>query len=105
MAERLAGETGAHDVDRFHLVPVDGCQVAEVRCFGPVVGEQLVAVLGNFRVPGEGRAEVRFDSHVEAAVPGAERSEPHTSEPSSMRIQPSPGTKRNPQTVVLLLFK
>jgi hypothetical protein len=39
MAERLAWETGAHDVDRFDLVPVDGGQVAEVRHTGPMMVE------------------------------------------------------------------
>ena len=45
MAERLAREPGADDVDGFDLVPVDLRQVAQVRHAGPVVGEQLVAVL------------------------------------------------------------
>ena len=71
MAERLAWKPGAHHVDRFHLAPVDLRQVAEGQDAGPVVGEQLVAVLVDLRIPGEGRAVMMLDGHVEAAVPGA----------------------------------
>jgi hypothetical protein len=39
MGERLAWKPGAHDVDRFDLVPVDGGQVAEVWHTGPMMVE------------------------------------------------------------------
>jgi len=72
MAERLARETGAHNVDRFHLTPgveTDLRQVAEVRHTGPMMVEQLVAVLVDLRTPGKGRAVMMLDGHIQAPVP------------------------------------
>ena len=45
------------------------------------MGEQLVAVFVDFRVPGKVRAVMGFDGHVEAAITRAERPEAHRSHP------------------------
>jgi hypothetical protein len=72
-----ARETAAEDVDRFHLCPVDGGDVAEVRDAGEPHGEHLRGVGVGLDVPGDGAADDRLDSEVERADPGEQRPDPH----------------------------
>jgi len=77
-ADVLAGESGAQDVDRLDLVPVDGGDVAVVGDVGPVVGEDLrgvlVLVVGVvLAVPGDGSAEDFLYGLVQPPVSRAER--------------------------------
>jgi hypothetical protein len=103
VGERLAWKPGAHDVHRFDPVPVDGRQIAEVRHVGPVVGQQLVAALVDFRVPGKVCAVMGFDGHVEAAIARAERSEAHHSSGGVVDANPALIWRMaaRPSTVVL----
>jgi|TARA_R100000093_G_scaffold40844_1_gene21359 hypothetical protein len=72
MAERLAWEPGADDVDGFDLVPVEHGQVAQVRHSRMVRSEHLRCVLVYLRAPDGFDVEHLADAGFEAAVSRAQ---------------------------------
>jgi hypothetical protein len=66
----LAGKPAAEDVHRRDGVPVDGGDVAEVRGFGPVVGEDAGDGFVDLREPDRLRPEDFLDGEIESSVAG-----------------------------------
>jgi len=64
----LAGEPAAEDVHRWHGVPVDGGDVAEVRGVWPVVGEDAGDGFVDLREPDRASTKDFLDGEVEPAV-------------------------------------
>ena len=77
MAEWLAWEAAAKDVDRLHFGPVEDGEIAQVRDAGETCLEYPVAVLVDLGVPRDGRSVVGGDSQIQTPVSRAERSDRH----------------------------
>jgi hypothetical protein len=69
----LAGEPAAEDVHRWHRVPVDGGDVAEIRGVGPVVGEDARDGFVDLREPDRSGSEDFLNGEVESAVTREQR--------------------------------
>jgi len=69
----LAREPAAEDVDRRYGVPVDGGDVAEVGCVGPVLGEDAGDGIVDLGEPDRLCSEDFFGGEVESAVAGEQR--------------------------------
>lgn len=69
----LTGEPATEDVHRWHGVPVDGGDVAEVRGIGPVVREDARDGFVDLGEPDRSSVEDFLDGEIESAVAGEQR--------------------------------
>ena len=74
----LARESADEDVHGLDLTPVDGRDVAKIRSFGPVAGEDAGDWLVEFREPCRSSVEDVLDGEVEAAVAAEQRPDPES---------------------------
>jgi hypothetical protein len=68
MRERLTRVTRRQDVDRFHGPEIHAGDVAVVRDVGPVMVENLGRCRIVFDMPRHGRAVMRGDRRIQAAI-------------------------------------